>query len=194
MLQNASLFAVEFQTVLVSRYFIVSRELSVCVQPCCTLWLQCDCVFGTHKGQTVSKICLICVFKPVILPEVCVGVRLVLSHWGRNVGWCCSRTRELKRIFRPKMDEVTGEWRRLHNEELYALYCSPVIIRVIAWRRMRWAGRVAHMGERRCAYRILAGRHEGRRPLGRPRPRWEGNIKMDLQAVKWGGMGWITLA
>ena len=73
MLQNASLLAVEFQTVLVSRYFIVSSELSVCVQPCCTLWLQRERAFGTHKGQTVSKICLICVFKPVILPEVLCG-------------------------------------------------------------------------------------------------------------------------
>jgi hypothetical protein len=85
----------------------------------------------------------------------------------------------LRRIFGPKRDEITGEWRRLHNKELYALY-SPNIIRVIKPRRLRWAGHVAHMGERRGAYRALVGKPEGR-PLGRPRRRWEDNIKMDLR-------------
>jgi hypothetical protein len=92
----------------------------------------------------------------------------------------------LRRIFGPKRDEVTGEWRRLHNKELYALY-SPNIIRVIKSRRQRWAGHVARMGERRGAYRVLLGKPEGRRPLGRPRRRWEDNIKMDLREVGWGG-------
>jgi hypothetical protein len=91
--------------------------------------------------------------------------------------------RVLRRIFGPKRDEVTGEWRRLHNEELYDLYSSPNIIRVIKSRRMRWAGHVACMGEGRGAYRVLVGRPEGRRPLGRNRRRWEDNIKMDLQEV-----------
>jgi hypothetical protein len=85
----------------------------------------------------------------------------------------------LRRIFWPKRDEVTGEWRRLHNKELYALY-SPNNIRVIKSRRLRWAGHVACMGERRGAYRALVGKPEGRRPLERPRCRWEDNIKMDL--------------
>jgi hypothetical protein len=88
--------------------------------------------------------------------------------------------RVLVRIFGPKRDEVTGEWRRLHNEELNDRYSSSNIIRVIKSRRMRWAGHVACMGEGRGAYRILVGRPEGRRPLGRPRRRWEDNIKMDL--------------
>jgi hypothetical protein len=79
--------------------------------------------------------------------------------------------RVLRRIFGPKRDEVTGEWRRLHNEELYDLYSSPNSIRVIKSRRMRWAGHVARMGEGRGAYRVLVGRHEGRRPLGGPRLR-----------------------
>jgi hypothetical protein len=83
------------------------------------------------------------------------------------------------RIFGPKMDEVTGEWRRLHNKELYALY-SPNIIQVIKSRRLKWAGHVTRMVERRGAYRALVGKPEGRRPLGRPRRRWEDNIKMDL--------------
>jgi hypothetical protein len=99
----------------------------------------------------------------------------------------------LRRIFGPKRDEATGEWRRLHNEELNDLYSSPNIIRVIKSRRMRWAGHVARMGEKTVANRILVGKPEGRRPLGRPRRRWEDNIKMDLQAVGW-GMNWIKLA
>ena len=93
--------------------------------------------------------------------------------------------RVLRGIFGPKRDEVTGEWRRLHNEELNDLYSSPNIIRVIKSRRMRWAGHVARMGEGRGAYRVLVGRPEGRRPFGRPRRRWEDNIKMDLQEVGW---------
>jgi hypothetical protein len=81
------------------------------------------------------------------------------------------KNRVLRRIFGPERDEATGEWRRLHNEELNDLYSSPHIIRVIKLRRMRWAGHVAHMGEKRGAYRILVGRPEGRRPLGIPRCR-----------------------
>jgi hypothetical protein len=92
----------------------------------------------------------------------------------------------LRWIFGPKRDEVTGEWRRLHNEELNDLYSSPNIIRVIKSRRMRWTGHIARMGEGRGAYRILVGRPEGRRPLGRPRRKWEDDIKMDLQEVEWG--------
>jgi hypothetical protein len=89
--------------------------------------------------------------------------------------------RVLRRIFGPKRDVVTGEWRKLHNEELNDLYSSPNIIRVIKLSRMRWVGHVACMGEGRGAYRILVGRPEGRRPLGRPRRRWVDNNKMDLQ-------------
>jgi hypothetical protein len=89
--------------------------------------------------------------------------------------------RVLRRILGPKRDEVTGDWRRLHNEELNDLYSSPNNIRVVKSRRMRWAG---HVWEKRGAYRILVGRPEGRRPLGRPRRRWEDNIEMDLQDVE----------
>jgi hypothetical protein len=102
--------------------------------------------------------------------------------------------RVLRRIFGPKRDEVTRKWRRLYNEELNYLYSSPNIIRVIKSRRMRWAGHVARMDEGRGAYRILMGRPEGRRSLGRPRRRWENNIKMDLQEVGWGGMDSIDMA
>jgi hypothetical protein len=88
--------------------------------------------------------------------------------------------RVLRRIFGPKRDEVTGEWRRLHNEELYDLYSSH-ISRVIRSGRMRLARHVARMGDRSCAYRILVGKPEGKSPVGRYRGRWEDNIKMDLE-------------
>jgi len=86
----------------------------------------------------------------------------------------------LRRIFGPRRAEVTGDWRRLHNEELNDLYCSPNIMRVIKSRRMRWAGHVARMGEERGVYRVWVGKTEGKRPLGRPRRRWVDNIRMDL--------------
>ena len=100
--------------------------------------------------------------------------------------------RVLRRIFGPKRDEVTGEWRKLHNEELNVLYSSPNIARVIIPRSMRWAGHVARTEERKGVYRVLVGTPEGKRPLGRPRRRWEDNIKTYLQ-VGCGGMDWIEL-
>jgi hypothetical protein len=102
--------------------------------------------------------------------------------------------RVLRRIFGPKRDEMTRGWRKLHNEELHGLYSSPNIIRVIKARRMRWAGHVARMGEVRGAYNILVGRPEWRRPIGRPRRRWEDNIKMDLRKIGFGDVDWIHLA
>jgi hypothetical protein len=89
---------------------------------------------------------------------------------------------------------VTGGWRKLHNEELHGLYSSPSIVRVIKARRMRWAGHVAPMGEGTGAYNILVRRPEGRRPLGRPRRRWEDNIKMNLREIGFGDVDWINWA
>jgi len=101
--------------------------------------------------------------------------------------------RVLSRVFGPRRDKVTGQWRKLHNEELRDCYSLPNIVRVVKSRRMRWAGHVARMGEERGVYRVLVGKPEGKRPLGRPRRRWEDNIKMDLREV--GGDGdWIELA
>ena len=89
---------------------------------------------------------------------------------------------------------MTEEWRKVHNEELNDLYSSPNIVRVIKSRRMRWAGHVARMGERKGVYRVLVWKPEGKRPLGRPSHRWEDNIKMDLEKVGCGGTDWIELA
>jgi hypothetical protein len=101
--------------------------------------------------------------------------------------------RVLRRVFGPKRDEVTGEWRKLHIEELRDMHSLPSIIRIIKSRRMRWAGHVAQMGEKRNEYRLV-GKPEGKRPLGRPRRRWVDNVRLDLGEVGWGDVDWIGLA
>jgi hypothetical protein len=101
--------------------------------------------------------------------------------------------RVLRRMFGPKRDEVTQEWRKLHSEERNELYCSTDIVRVIKSRRMRWVGHVARIGNIKYAHGVFVGKPEGKRPLGIPGLRWEDNIKTDLQEVG-GGMDWIDLA
>ena len=105
-----------------------------------------------------------------------------------------SENRVLKSIFGPKKDEVTMEWRKLHNEELNDLYSLPSIFRVIKSRRMRWAGHLARMGDRGGVYRVLVRKSGGKILLGRPTRRWEDNNTMDLQEVGCGGKDWIELA
>jgi hypothetical protein len=100
----------------------------------------------------------------------------------------------LRRIFGPKREEVAGGWRRLHNEELHNLYASPDIVRVIKSRRMGWAGHIGRMGEMKNACKILVGKWEGKRPLGRPRRRLEVNIRMDLKEIVWVTVDWILLS
>jgi hypothetical protein len=100
----------------------------------------------------------------------------------------------LRRIFGPKRDEVTGEWRKLPSEELHTFHSSPDIIRQIESRRMRWAGHVARMGDERKLYEVLVGNPVGKIPLGRPRLRWEDGIRMDLREIGFGGVDWIRLA
>ncbi|KAJ4428255.1 hypothetical protein ANN_24272 [Periplaneta americana] len=99
----------------------------------------------------------------------------------------------LRKIFEAKRDEVTGEWRKLYNAELHALYSSPDIIRNIKSRHLRWAGHVARMDESRNAHRVIVGRPEGKRPLGRPRRLWEDSIKMDLREMGCDDRDWINL-
>jgi hypothetical protein len=102
--------------------------------------------------------------------------------------------RVLRRIFGPKRDEVTGEWRKLHNEDLHNVSSSPDIIRQVKSRRMGWAWHVARMGEERKVYKVLVGKPEGKKPLGRPRHRWEDGIRMDLREIGLGGVDWIRLS
>jgi hypothetical protein len=101
---------------------------------------------------------------------------------------------DIKEKLRLRVFEVTGEWRKMNNEELYDLYSSPRIIRISKWRRMRWAGHVARIGEKRNACSLLVGKPEGNRPLGSPRCRWVSNVKIDLLQIEWGDMDWIGLA
>jgi hypothetical protein len=136
--------------------------------------------------RLLSKNTKIRVYRTVVLPRVLYGCETWSLTLRDEQRLRVFENRVLRRIFGPKRDELTGDWRRLHNEELNDLYSSPNIIRVIKSRRMRCAGHVARMVEKRGAYRILVGRPEGRRPHGRRRRRWEDNIKMVLQEVGWG--------
>ena len=142
----------------------------------------------------LSKNLKIKIYRTIILPVVLYGCETWSSTLREKRKLRVFENRVLRRIFGPRRDEVTGEWRRLHNEELNYLYCSPNIVRVIKSRRMRWAGHVAHMSEERGVYRVLLGKPEGKRPLGRPRRRWVDNIRMDLQKVGRVYMDWIGLA
>ena len=134
--------------------------------------------------------------RTIIVPVVLYGCEtwsLTLTEKRRLM---VSENRVLRRIFGPKRDEGTGKWRKLHNEELNDLYCSHNIVWVTKSRRMRWVGHVARMGERRGVYRVSLGIPEGKRPLGRPRCRWEDNIKMDLREVGcgvWTGSSWLRI-
>jgi len=120
------------------------------------------------------------IYRTIILPFVSCGCETwsLTLRKERRLG--VFENRVLRRIFGPKRDEATGEWRKLHNEELNDLYCSPNIVRAIKSRRMRWAGHVARLGDRSGVFRGLVGKPEGKRPPGRPRLRWQDNIKMDL--------------
>jgi hypothetical protein len=136
------------------------------------------------------------IYRSIILPVVLYGCETWSLTLKEEHRLRVFENRVLRRICGPMRDEVTGEWRRLHKEELNDLYSSPTIFRVIKSRTMRLSGHVARMGEGRSAYRILVGRTDGRRPLGRPRRRWEDNIKIDLQEVGWGawtGLIWLRI-
>jgi hypothetical protein len=117
----------------------------------------------------------------------------LVAHIGKKRRLRVFENRVLRGIFGPKRDEVTGEWRKLYNEELHDLYYSCTIVRVIKLRRMRWAKYIARLREGRGLYSVLVGKPEGKRPLGKPRRGWEDNIKMDLQEVECGVMDWIEL-
>ena len=145
------------------------------------------------SSRLLSKNLKIKIYRNIILPAVLYGCETWSLILREERKLRVFENMVLRRIFEPRRDEVTGEWRRLHNEEPDDLYSSPNIVRAIKSRRMRWAGHVARMGEERVVYRVLVGRTEGRIPLGRPRRRWVDNIRTDIQEVGCGYMDWIGL-
>ncbi|KAJ4447787.1 hypothetical protein ANN_09795 [Periplaneta americana] len=134
------------------------------------------------------------IYKTVILPVVLYGSETWTLTLREEHKLRVFENKMLRKIFGAERDEVTAEWRKLHNTDLHALYSSPDIIRNIKSRRLRWVGHVARMSKSRNVYRVLVGRPEGKRPLGRRRRRWEDNIKMDLREVGYDDRGWINLA
>jgi hypothetical protein len=139
----------------------------------------------------LSKNLKIKIYRTIILPVVLYGCETWSLTLREKRRLRVFENRVLRRLFGPKRDEVTGEWRKLHNEELNYLYSLSNIVRVVKSRRLGWAG---HVGEDRGVYRVLVDKLEGKRPIGRPRCRWEGNIKMDLQEVGGGRGDWMELA
>jgi hypothetical protein len=149
--------------------------------------------FGAEPSVFSSAV-KIRLYKTIILPVVLYGCETWSLTLREEHRLRMFENRVLRRIFGPKRDEVTGEWRKLHNEELQDLYSSPNIIGIIKSRRMRWVGHIARMGEKRNAYRLWVGKLERKRPLGRPRRRWVDNIRMDLGEMGWGDVDWIGLS
>jgi hypothetical protein len=134
------------------------------------------------------------IWRTVILPVVLYGCESWSLTLREERRLRVFENRAMRRVFGPKRDEVRGEWRKLHNEKFSDLYFLSNIVRVVKSRRMRWAGHVARMEEWRGVHRALVGKPEGKRILGRPRRRWEDNIKMDLQEEREVvGTGWSWL-
>ena len=146
------------------------------------------------SSSLLSKKLKIKIYRTIILPIVLYGCETWSLTLREEHRLSVFENRVLRRVFGPKRDEVTGEWRKLYNEEVNGLYSLPNTVRVVTSRRMRWAGHVARMGEERGVHRVLVGKPEGKRPLGRPRRRWEDNIKMDLQKVGGSRGVWMELA
>ena len=142
------------------------------------------------SSSLLSKNLKIKIYRTIILPVVLFGCETWSLTLREERRLRVFENRVFRRVFGPKRVEVTGEWRKLHNEEFSDLYSLPNIVRVLIWRRMRWEGHVGRMGEGR----VLVGKPEGKRPLGRSRRRWEDNIKMDLQEVGGGFGDWMELA
>ena len=145
------------------------------------------------SSRLLSKNLKIKIYRIIILPVVFYGCETWSLTLREEHRLRVFENRVLRKIFGPRRDGVTREWGKLHNEELNDLYCLPSTVRVIKSRRKRWAGHVARLWERRGVNRVLVGKHEGKRPLERPRRSSEDNIKMDLQVVGCWGLDWIEL-
>ena len=133
------------------------------------------------------------IYKTIILPVVLYGRETWSLTLREERRLRVFENRILRRIFGPKRDE-NGQWRRLHNEELHSLYRSHNIVRVIQFRRLRWTGHVARIEESRSPFNILTGKPTGKRPLGRPRRKWEDNIRMDLEEIGINAGNWVDSA
>jgi hypothetical protein len=134
------------------------------------------------------------IYRTEVLPRVLYGREVWSLTLRKKHKLKVFENRMLRNIFGPYRDEVRREWRRVHNEEFYALYASPNIIGVIKSRKKTWAGHVARLWYKRGSYRVLVGRPDSKRPLGKRKRRWDDIIKLDLQDVGWGGMDWIAVA
>ncbi|KAJ4449247.1 hypothetical protein ANN_00644 [Periplaneta americana] len=146
------------------------------------------------SSSLLSKNLKFRIYETVILPFVLYGFETWTLTLREKQRLRVFENKVIRKIFGTKRDEVTGEWRKLYNAELHALFSSPDIIRNIKSGRLRWAEHVARMGESRNSYRVLVGRPEGKRLLGRPRRRWEDNMEMDLREVGYDDRDWINLA
>ena len=120
------------------------------------------------------------IYRTVILPVILHGCESWSTTLADEQKLRVFENKVLRKIYGPKRDEMTGEWRRLHNEELHGLYDSPDVVRIMKSRRLRWSDHVARMREKRRLYSIVVRKPEGKRPLARPRRRWEDNIRRDL--------------
>jgi hypothetical protein len=155
------------------------------------------CYYSVQKllaTRLLSKKAKLIIYRSIILPVALYGCETwtltrEYENWFRVF-----ENKVLRRIHGPKRDDHTGEWRRLHNEELHSLHAAPDILRVIKSRRLRWAGQVAHMTDDRTVYRVMVGNLQGKRPVGRPRTRWADNVKKDLREVGLSEDDWMDRA
>jgi hypothetical protein len=147
--------------------------------------VKCPIFYGNRKINDVFMITHRCLY-----PEP----HKSSPRYFFNIHFSTIQNRVLSRTFGPKRDEVRGEWRMLHNEEFHNFYSSPNMIKQIKPRTMTWAGHVARVEGERKVYKVLVGKTEGKRPLGRPRRRREDGIRMDLMETGWGSVEWIQLA
>jgi hypothetical protein len=152
-------------------------------------------VQGLWPSRLLSRNVKVKIYKTIILPVVLYGRETWSLTLREQHRLRVFENMVLRRIFEPKRDEVTGEWRKLHSEEIHILYSSQNIITQIKSRRMRWAGHVARMGDERKVYKVLVGKPKGKRPLGRPRRRWVDGIRLDLMESGWGlsGFSWLRM-